>query len=69
MPKSFKLLERIFSLINCVCWRVHNNALDLEERTGRMEAACAQGAVRNWQQEGVPPSLFESMRVFIPTAV
>lgn len=70
MPKSFKLLERIFSLINCVCWRVHNNALHLEEWTGRREAACAQGAARNWQQKGGgAPSLFESMKVFIPAAV
>lgn len=30
MPKSFKLLERIFSLINCVCWRVHNSAREME---------------------------------------
>lgn len=30
MPKSFKLLERIFSLINRVCWRVHNSAREME---------------------------------------
>lgn len=58
MPKSFKLLERIFSLISCVCWRVHNNALDC----GRMDwqnrgSLCSIGGREELAVGRVPPFL------------
>lgn len=66
MPKSFKLLERIFSLISCVCWRVHNNALDVEEWTGRIEAACVpQGQWRTGSRNRFPLSSLKSRKILI----
>lgn len=72
MPKSFKLLERIFSLISCVCWRVHNNAL----HCGRMDwqnrgSLCSIGGREELAVGRVFPLFFpEKVKIFIiPAAV
>lgn len=57
MPKSFKLLERIFSLINCVCWRVHNSAREMEGGLAKWRWCIhrrGQQSTDWWEEEALP---------------